>query len=90
MSTRAEGRIWTVFRRLARDERSSRIKNRRHASEKMLLWIKRNLPLRRTPERKIPFLGTNTPKNCVAKQRISLGSVQTVIDNNLITALLRL
>ena len=51
MSTRAEGRIWTVFRRLARDERGSRIKNRRHAPEKMLLWIKRNLPLRRTPER---------------------------------------
>ena len=24
-------------------------------------------------------------KNCVAKQRISLGSVQTAIDNNLIT-----
>ena len=31
------------------------------------------------------FLQTNTLKNCVAKQRISLGSVQTVIDNNLIT-----
>lgn len=27
----------------------------------------------------------NTLKNCVAKQRISLGAVQTAIDNNLIT-----
>ena len=31
------------------------------------------------------FWQANTLKNCVAKQRISLGSVQTVIDNNLIT-----
>ncbi len=37
------------------------------------------------PEREMPFLQTNTLKNCVAKQRISLGSVQIVIDNNLIT-----
>lgn len=31
------------------------------------------------------FLRTNTLKNCVAKQRISLGSVQNPIDNKLIT-----
>ena len=46
---------------------------------------KGHLLLCRTPERKMSFLQTNTLKNCVAKQRISLGSVQTVIDNNLIT-----
>ena len=31
------------------------------------------------------FGQANTLKNCVAKQRISLGAVQTAIDNNLIT-----
>ena len=48
---------------------------------------KGHLLLCRMPEREMPFLQTNTLKNCVAKQRISLGSVQTVIDNNLITLL---
>ena len=60
-------------------------KSRNHAPEKMLSWAKRHLPLCRMPEREMPFLQTNTLKNCVAKQRISLGSVQIVIDNNLIT-----
>lgn len=60
-------------------------KSRSRAQEKMLSWAKRHLPLCRTPERKMPFLQTNTLKNCVAKQRISLGSVQNPIDNNLIT-----
>lgn len=60
-------------------------KSRGHAPEKMLSWAKRHLPLCRTPERKMPFLQTNTLKNYAAKQGISADTVQKPIDNFLIT-----